>query len=108
MSKKAKKNESLRSIAARVSHNVSKEIKDALFVASVRNDDTLNAKLLLCTKQNQVIDLCAKYQKTFDFCTNKLVELNLCKSINHAIARVKRHKKADIESAINSRLSNLK
>jgi hypothetical protein len=108
MKKIVKKINSLRSIASRVSANVSKEIKASLFVASMRNDDVLSALLVKCTKQNQVIDLCAKYQKSFDFCVNKLVELNLCKSTDHASKRVKRHKKIDIESAINSRLSNLK
>lgn len=106
--KKANKNMSLCSIATRVSHNIVKDVKKTLFDVSVRNDDVLNALLLKCTKQNQVIDLCAKYQKSYDFCTSKLVELNLCKSIDHASKRVKRHKKVDIESAINSRLSVLK
>jgi hypothetical protein len=103
--KKANKISSLRSIASRVTHNITKDIK-AIFAE--KSDDTFSLLLSKCTKQNQIIDLCAKYAKTFDFCANALVEKMLCKSIEHAQARIKRHKKNDIETAINSRLSNLK
>ena len=59
--KKANKISSLRSIASRVTHNISRDVK-SLFAE--KNDDAFTLLLSKCTKQNQIIDLCAKYAKT--------------------------------------------
>ena len=75
---------------------------NAIKINTIKLDsiDTLNSKLALCTTQASLIDLALKNHLTVSDTASKLVETKLCKSIDAAYARIKRHKNHDEESRI--------
>lgn len=71
--------------------------------SNVYSDDLFQSKLANCKTQAAVIQICIENKKTFAFTSNLLVTMNLCKSENDAMKRIKRHTQHDVASRIVSR-----
>jgi hypothetical protein len=70
------------------------------------DEKDFEVKVNICKElhlQNILIDLCAYNKKTFTETQSLLVMTNLCKSLEHASSRMKRHYASDINTAKSKR-----
>jgi hypothetical protein len=99
--KEVKRFQSLFNVTKRIAHCTSKDTK------KIFKNATFDKLISACRKQNEIIDVCALYKCTVDETAYLLTQSSLCRSFDDAIKRVKRHKKNDIEHAIEARVHRL-
>lgn len=99
---KSEKIVTLASVKVRINQNISKATRKQL-----KDMTEFSRVLSFCVNQNEVIDLHAYNKQSMNSAIDALVSMHLCKSNEHAIARVRRHKANDITSFIETRLQRL-
>jgi hypothetical protein len=89
-----------KTIIIRRNHIALKESKVKVNINKAIDEDTFNNMLSMCKSQASVIQLCVENNKLLSYTEDLLVKLDLCKTIEDAHKRVKRHINNDKSSRI--------